>query len=119
MSDENKLLPCMLEVAVPIWQEQLKKQPWDTINSRVGEIAKTLCERGDLLFFKSKKEGGTADVFNQTAEGIAILSFMPGGVTLFGQHWEAQHPGPGLSTAPVGVDNAGGIEDGCNEKTAS
>ncbi|MEK6609189.1 MAG: hypothetical protein AABZ30_16140 [Myxococcota bacterium] len=42
--------------------------------------------------FGGGKPGEVADLFNRTAKAIAVLSFAPGGVTVFGQHWEAQHP---------------------------
>jgi hypothetical protein len=93
VTENNFILAQMLAVAVPLWQEQLREQPWEDIQRRAGEINKILAEKGDLLFFRSKKKGETAKIFNQTAEGIALLSFVPGGVSLFGQHWETQHPG--------------------------
>jgi hypothetical protein len=39
-----------------------------------------------------KKPGETAKVFNALAESIGVLSFAPGGVTAFGNHWESWHP---------------------------
>lgn len=41
------------------------------------------------MLFRSKRKGETADAFNHLAEGIACLAFAPGGVRLFGSHWEA------------------------------
>jgi len=40
---------------------------------------------GDHLLF-----GGLhcAETFNAVAKGIAALAFCPGGVTIFGRHWE-------------------------------
>jgi len=48
-----------------------------------------IANRGDVLLHKGGKEGEAAALFNQMARTIATLSFMPGGVTLFGNHWES------------------------------
>jgi hypothetical protein len=47
-----------------------------------------LGSHGDDLLFKSKKAGDTAKVFNILADGLARLSFVPGGVDIFGMHFE-------------------------------
>jgi hypothetical protein len=52
--------------------------------------ADLLASKGDILQFGSKKKGEAAEIFNRVAEAIAIMSFCPGGVTLFGEHWEAK-----------------------------
>ena len=36
-----------------------------------------------------REEGKTAQAFNGLAQAIAALAFCPGGITIFGQHWEA------------------------------
>lgn len=36
------------------------------------------------------KKGETAQVFAQVAHVIAVLSFHPGGITIFGSHFEAK-----------------------------
>jgi len=38
--------------------------------------------------------GGTAEGFNTLAKAIALLSFVPGGITLFGTQWNATKPFP-------------------------
>lgn len=78
--------------AVPLWQEDLKRVPWEDIAAELPEIGQTIASQGDILLYRSKKKGETAKVFNATAKGIAALSFMPGGVTVFGLHFEATHP---------------------------
>jgi len=49
-----------------------------------------IAEHGDDILFRSKRKGATASAFNALAEGIAILSFAPGGVKVFGGHWETK-----------------------------
>ena len=49
-----------------------------------------LGERGDVLLYGGpKRKGEVAELFNQLAHSIAVLAFCPGGVTVFGEHWEA------------------------------
>lgn len=45
---------------------------------------------GPDLFFRSKKAGGTAERFNQVADALAVLAFFPGGITAFGDHYDAE-----------------------------
>lgn len=58
---------------------------------RLQELAETVAAHGDYLMFRStgKQQGTSARVFNAVAEGLALLAFAPGGVTLFGRHWQA------------------------------
>jgi len=86
-------LSAMLEVAVPLWAVELKNQPWDYILSRARECSQVIAEKGDIILFKSKKKGESADAFNRLAEGVACLSFIPGGVTVFGTHYENEYGG--------------------------
>jgi len=52
-----------------------------------------LGERGDVMLFGGGKNGEAADLFNKTAQAIAILAFCPGGVTLFNQTFDAKDYG--------------------------
>ena len=88
------LLPIALSAAVPLWIHRLKQQPWTEIEKRLPELSKVLTEKGDVILFRSDKPGKTAAAFNALAEAMAVLSFVPGGVTAFGQHYEGQHPDP-------------------------
>jgi hypothetical protein len=92
MSNES-LLKTSLSAAVPLWAMQFQDEPWDSIQKQIPEITKELCERGDLIMFKSAKKGETAKAFNALARCIAILSFAPGGVDCFGMHFENKHKG--------------------------
>lgn len=74
-------------VALRILEIQQRGGPTDSDWDRAREIGQLLGEKGDLLMFTGKKKGESAKVFNETAYGIAILSFCPGGVKLFGRHW--------------------------------
>lgn len=52
------------------------------------EFADVLAYQGDVLQFGGEK-GEAAQLFNGLAEAIAVMSFYPGGITIFGQHYEA------------------------------
>src|SRR5262245_29750196 len=85
------LLMLNLEVAVPMWIERMQNLPWDLVQARTRECGQAVAERGDVIQFKGKK-GESAEAFNRLAEGLACLSFAPGGVKFLGSHWEARHP---------------------------
>ena len=56
---------------------------------RIQDHDQLLGERGNFLWMKSKKKGETAKVANAVADVIAVLSFVPGGIEIFGRHWES------------------------------
>jgi hypothetical protein len=91
----NDSLGIMLGVAVPLYIAKMKEKggPDDADRKKAQETSSILGERGDILLFgsgKKGKKGECAEMFNRTAESLAVLAFCPGGVGLFGQHWEAE-----------------------------
>jgi hypothetical protein len=100
LSPQYTLMMASLEVAVPLWQERLLDygEGGRRIRSRV--CVDALACRGDILQYGipgggRKNDGRVGDVFNRLAEGIALGSFQPGGVRMFGRHWEYGPPGEG------------------------
>ncbi|GHO98662.1 hypothetical protein KSF_087100 [Reticulibacter mediterranei] len=84
-SDFHKraLLQTSLSAAVPLrvldYYEQGGPTAADVEAARVyGRDA--LAPHGDLLLFRSRKEGETAALFNGLAKALAVLAFLPGGV---------------------------------------
>jgi hypothetical protein len=87
----DSTLAVSLSGAVPLWAMKIRQEhpsDWDYIKARAEACSQVIAEHGDNILFKSKKPGETARAFNALAEAIACLSFLPGGVTVFGQHWE-------------------------------
>lgn len=87
------LLKTSLEVAVPLWINQMRTWSFDQIQERAETCLDTIAHRGDIILYKSPKRGETAEAFNRLAEGIACLSFAPGGVTVLGLHFETHLTG--------------------------
>lgn len=93
MSDQfpnTELLKITLALAVPIWIEKVRRYSPAYRAQRARVLGPIVAEKGDVIQFKSKKKGETADAFNALAEGLAILAFAPGGVKFAGMHWEAK-----------------------------
>jgi hypothetical protein len=79
-----------LAVAVPVWVDRMRGRSWDFIQGRGQKCAQHIAEHGDDILYRAKQEGKTATAFNRLAEGLACLSFAPGGVRFLGLHWESK-----------------------------
>jgi hypothetical protein len=83
-----------LEIAVPLWFGELGLPgSWNTLanSGEFGTIAETIAEKCDLVLngpAKGVARGEVAEAFSALARGIAILSAVPGGYTIFGMKWE-------------------------------
>jgi hypothetical protein len=86
------LLQAALGAAVPLHVHEMRKQPLDALLARGPELTQIIASHGDNILYRSKKKGESAKAFNALAEAVAILSFMPGGVTVFGCHFGSTHP---------------------------
>jgi len=100
MNARNSLLAISLSCAVPLCILELKKRggPTEADVERVtSEVPRLLGEHGDVLLNPQRKGTGkkpkAAEVFNKVAEAIAVLAFSPGGVDIFGMHFEERRDG--------------------------
>ena len=86
------LLAIALSAAVPLRIMELEERggPSEEDIATCQGWSDQLGEQGDVLLFGGGKKGQAAHLFNQLAKSIAILSFCPGGVRLFGEHWESE-----------------------------
>ena len=82
----------MMALAVPLYIAKLKAKggPDAEDYKRATEFSSVLGERGDILLFGGGKKGECADMFDKCAFSVSVLSFCPGGVTVFGSHFEAK-----------------------------
>lgn len=92
MNSTNSLIETFLSAAIPLRIEEIQSRGGPTKEGMetMREYAKLLGEHGDALLFKSKKKGETAQMTNGLVHAIATLPFAPGGIPLFGQHWESK-----------------------------
>ena len=93
----NEMLPEMIRASVFLKIEALKEKGGPTKGDieKAQKTSDMLGERGDVLIHGGGKKGERAELFNRTAHAIAVLAFVPGGVSLFGMHFEAQMPTDG------------------------
>jgi hypothetical protein len=89
-------LSIALGAAVPLHIEEIRKAGGPTVEDfkAASGFSGDLAHRGDVLLFGGGKKGEAAELFNKTARAIAVLAFLPGGVTLFGNHWEVKETKP-------------------------
>ena len=90
----NSLLAIALDVAVPLWINELRALSFDHRMERAKICAQVVAEKGDVLQFGGGKRGEAANAFNRLAEGVGCLAFAPGGVKIFGRHWQAPRRDP-------------------------
>ena len=89
--EQNFDLELFLDTSVSLRIFELKQKggPTEDDFRRVQTYNLLLGEQGNFLWTKSKKKGQTAKVANAVADSIAVLSFAPGGVEIFGRHWKS------------------------------
>ena len=88
----NEMLPIAMAAAVPLYVMQLQEKggPDADDMKQAQAVSDKLGERGDVLLFGGGKKGECAEMFNETARAVAVLAFCPGGIDIFGQHFEAK-----------------------------
>jgi len=90
-SETYKLLNGMLAIAVPAWimRYLARGGPEPADFKRVAGYNDELGRADVLLFGGKHKEGELAAFFNHLAEAMAVLSFCPRGIELFGLSYES------------------------------
>ena len=96
--EQPALLPC-LRIAVAMCIVKFQQVALCVVVDRARDLADVVASEADVLF-RPGKPGQTARAFNALAEGLAALSFQPGGVRFLGMHFEAQHPDTELESRP-------------------
>jgi hypothetical protein len=89
--ENETLLHLHVETFVPfrIHDYVLQGGPSEQDYARVrDEYPHELGSHGDAILYREK--GMTARMVNVLLDGIAVLAFVPGGVTVFGCHFEAR-----------------------------
>lgn len=85
-------LTTWLDMAVPLEIARLREQggPSDADWEQARSMAGTLASEADDLLYRSKIRGTSARLAGMVAFQLAVLAFAPGGVRIFGRHWEGQ-----------------------------
>ena len=85
------LLRTSLSAAVPLHIAELQRAggPTDQQFQDTVMVAQVLAAHADDLLFGAKESGRVTSLFNMLAKGLAVLAFLPGGVTIFDLHFEA------------------------------
>ena len=93
MNKNQNTLAITLSTAVPVWIMSLQDKGGPTKKDfdELKETSKLLGEKGDILLFGGGKKGECANIFNKTAKAIAVLSFLPGGIEIFGMRFETKN----------------------------
>ena len=89
----NHPLPAMLAATVPLYMWEIERAggPTPEQYASLSDFSQMLGERGDTLLFGGKP-GEAGSLANELAHVIAVLSFVPGGIRIFGMHFEAKKP---------------------------
>lgn len=89
MAVSDELLRVALSAAVPLRMAELRAAGsiTDQDVERVRGYAQVMAEHGDDLLYRRK--GETAARFNQLADALAVMAYLPGGVTFLGLHFES------------------------------
>lgn len=92
--EENKaaLLRAALGAAVPLYMADMRDWTWEQLEVCAHEAALVVASHGDDILYRGARQGDTASAFNALARGLAVLAFMPGGVTFLGEHYEGKQP---------------------------
>lgn len=85
----SHLLPDAVDAIVRLRMREYEAQggPTEADFERIRKFAQVLAEQGDALLYSIP--GKTARMVNSLADAIAVLSFVPGGIKVFGRHYVA------------------------------
>lgn len=88
--NSGDLLAGLLPIAIGNEIESILRRggPDDGDYKDAFKISDLLAAHGDELLFRSRKKGETARIFAEVARAAAVVAFAPGGLRLFGTHYE-------------------------------
>ena len=99
----NDHLSIAMSAAIPLHIMQIQERggPTEEDMKKAQATSDKLGEHGDILLFGGGKKGERADLFNRTAHAIAVLAFVPGGINIFGSHFESTIKGEADGNNPI------------------
>lgn len=82
-----QFLACFVPLRIHDLQRRGGPEDWEYTAARA--FASDLVEQGDVLLYGGAP-GEAGRLAARLVQTIAVLAFQPGGITIFGQHWEVQ-----------------------------
>jgi hypothetical protein len=87
---DSDLMRLTLELGVPVRALELMHHGgpsrFDFDEARA--FADVLAEKGDILQFRGGKKGEAGEIMGGLIRAVAVMAFVPGGVTVFGAHFQ-------------------------------
>lgn len=93
--DNSELLKIHLQMAVPLRIAEIQGMPFAERSRHAQIAAQMIAEHGDNILFRGRTQGESAKAVNALINGIALLSFQPGGITFMGLHFESSQADAG------------------------
>jgi hypothetical protein len=96
--DIDPMTRSMLGLAVPMWIDKTRFWRWEYRQEVAALCQEVISHHQGIAAICDTEARGTARkgdlalCFNAIAQGLALLSFCPGGIVFAGHHWEAQTP---------------------------
>ncbi len=93
--DTDSLTKALLGLAVPMWIDKMRHWRWAYRQEVARKLVDIICSEQAIAAMcdpdarGTARKGGLGGAFNAVAQGLAILSFCPGGIVFAGHHWEA------------------------------
>jgi len=98
---DNTLLQTHLSMAVPLLIAEIQAAggPTTEMLQKVSSYSRDMGAHGDAILFYQK--GKTTEMINKLVEAMAVLSFCPGGITVFGVHFEVESSNNDVNNVPT------------------
>lgn len=90
----GELIRNSLEIGVSFRMFDMQQHGGPTLHDweQTRAFGDVLAPGGDNLLYKSGKRGKTAHLMNEMIRAVAVLAFTPGGITIYGLHFDAGTP---------------------------
>lgn len=85
------LLAAFLEAAVPLAIMEMSDYTPEHRMKIGSECSDHIAAHGDIILYKSPRQGESAKAVAMLAKGLAVGAYQPGGITFLGQHWCVNH----------------------------
>lgn len=86
---KRERLSTHLSLTVPLAIDEIRERggPTDADRDFAAAFGRMLAHKGDVLLYGGRR-GEAAELVSQLARALAVLAYQPGGVSVFGLHFE-------------------------------